>query len=120
LKFTWWAELIPNRDSLNSKYLSHRQFRVQCWRVNVFAKLKTFFTAKSEPEHLRRGKIGERAAKKFLQKSGMKFLTANFRSERGEIDLIFRDSGRKGVGGMFIRNKTDCLNNFPRLATNRL
>lgn len=41
--------------------------------------------------HLRRGRIGERAAKRFLQKQGMKFLTANFRSERGEIDLVFRD-----------------------------
>jgi putative endonuclease len=26
-----------------------------------------------------------------LQKAGLKFLAANFRSERGEIDLIFRD-----------------------------
>ena len=42
------------------------------------------------PEHLRRGKLGERAAKRYLQRQGMKFLTANFRSERGEIDLIFR------------------------------
>ncbi|MGB7769962.1 MAG: YraN family protein [Verrucomicrobiia bacterium] len=44
-----------------------------------------------QPEHLRRGELGERAAKKFLQRQGLKFLTANFRSERGEIDLIFRD-----------------------------
>ena len=27
-----------------------------------------------------------------LQERGLKFLTANFRSERGEIDLIFRDA----------------------------
>lgn len=40
---------------------------------------------------MRRGRIGELSAKKHLQKQGMKFLTANFRSERGEIDLIFRD-----------------------------
>ncbi|MBI2925178.1 MAG: YraN family protein [Verrucomicrobia bacterium] len=44
-----------------------------------------------EPEHLRRGRLGERAAKKHLQQRGLKFLTANFRSERGEIDLVFRD-----------------------------
>ena len=31
------------------------------------------------------------AAKKHLQKLGLKFLTANFRSARGEIDLVFRD-----------------------------
>jgi putative endonuclease len=59
--------------------------------VNLFAKLKESFAGGAEPEHLRRGKIGERAAKKFLQGQGMKFLAANFRSEHGEIDLIFRD-----------------------------
>jgi putative endonuclease len=41
---------------------------------------------------LRRGKLGERAAKQYLQTQGLKFLTANFRSKRGEIDLIFRDA----------------------------
>jgi len=46
---------------------------------------------KELPEHLRRGKLGEHAAKQFLQQKGMKYLTANFRSPRGEIDLIFRD-----------------------------
>ena len=59
--------------------------------VNLFAKLKESFAGQAEPEHLRRGKIGERAAKKFLKKQGLKFLTANFRSEHGEIDLVFRD-----------------------------
>ena len=59
--------------------------------MNLFAKLNSYFGGKAEPEHLRRGKLGERAAKKFLQQSGLKFLTANFRSTRGEIDLIFRD-----------------------------
>jgi len=34
------------------------------------------------------GKLGEREAKKFLRRQGLKFLTANFRSARGEIDLI--------------------------------
>jgi putative endonuclease len=47
--------------------------------------------AKAQPEHLRRGQLGERAAKRHLQQQGLKFLTANFRSARGEIDLIFRD-----------------------------
>ena len=59
--------------------------------VNLFAKLKTRFAGKAVPEHLRRGKLGELAAKKHLQKAGLKFLTANFRSDRGEIDLIFRE-----------------------------
>ena len=60
-------------------------------KVNIWEKLKTKLTGKEKPEHLRRGELGERAAKKHLQKLGLKFLTANFRSARGEIDLIFRD-----------------------------
>ena len=59
--------------------------------MNLLEKLKAAFSGKAKPEHLRRGELGERAAKKFLQQAGLKFLTANFRSARGEIDLIFRD-----------------------------
>jgi putative endonuclease len=59
--------------------------------MNLLEKLKASFTGKAKPEHLRRGELGERAAKKFLQQAGLKFLTANFRSLRGEIDLIFHD-----------------------------
>ncbi len=58
---------------------------------NLFERLKRRMASNDQPEHLRRGELGERAAKKFLQRQGLKFLTANFRSERGEIDLIFRD-----------------------------
>ena len=59
--------------------------------VNLLAKLKERFAGQARPEHLRHGELGERAAKKHLQKLGLKFLAANFRSEHGEIDLIFRD-----------------------------
>ena len=59
--------------------------------MNLLEKFKARFTGQSQPEHLRRGALGERAAKKHLQKLGLKFLAANFRSEHGEIDLIFRD-----------------------------
>jgi putative endonuclease len=59
--------------------------------MNLLEKLKAKFSGKAKPEHLRRGELGERAAKKFLQGQGLKFLTANYRSARGEIDLIFRD-----------------------------
>ena len=54
-------------------------------------KIKSVFASKDQPEHLRRGQLGERAARSYLRQRGLKFLTANFRSERGEIDLIFRD-----------------------------
>ena len=60
--------------------------------MSFLEKLKTRFAGKAKPEHLRRGELGEQAAKKLLQRAGLKFLTANFRSPRGEIDLIFRDA----------------------------
>ena len=59
--------------------------------MSLFEKIRSAFAGNEKPEHLRRGELGERAAKKHLQKLGMKFLTSNFRSARGEIDLIFRD-----------------------------
>jgi putative endonuclease len=72
----------------------------------LWQKLKAI-AATDEPEHLRRGRLGERAAKAFLQKQGMKFLAANFRSSRGEIDLIFRAGSTSG--DIFTGNETDCL-----------
>ena len=59
--------------------------------MNLLDKLKERFAEKIDPESLRHGKLGEQAARKHLKKLGMKFLTANFRSDRGEIDLVFRD-----------------------------
>lgn len=59
--------------------------------MNLFERIKARFAGKAKPEHLRRGELGERAAKKHLQRQGLKFLAANFRTEHGEIDLIFRD-----------------------------
>lgn len=60
--------------------------------MDLMGRIQSWLGGKAQPEHLRRGVLGERAAKKHLQKLGLKFLTANFRSERGEIDLIFRDA----------------------------
>ena len=60
--------------------------------MNFAECLKSLLGKTSLPEHLRRGELGERAAKKHLRKLGLKFLTANFRSDRGEIDLVFRDA----------------------------
>jgi putative endonuclease len=46
----------------------------------------------NSPEHLIHGRLGEQAAKKHLQKNGLKFLTANFSIPlKGEVDLIFRE-----------------------------
>ena len=59
--------------------------------MNLREMLDTWLGRKKMPEHLRRGILGEHAAKKHLRGLGLKFLTANFKSARGEIDLIFRD-----------------------------
>ncbi len=59
--------------------------------MNWWTKLRARFERKQMPEHLRHGRFGERAAKKYLRRQGLKFLVANFRSGRGEIDLVFRD-----------------------------
>ena len=59
--------------------------------MNLAARIRSLLGKTEKPEHLRRGELGERAAKKHLQNLGLKFLTANFRSDRGEIDLVFRD-----------------------------
>src|SRR6202050_1077109 len=80
--------------------------------MNLLKKLKAKFAGKVKPEHLRRGELGERAVKKFLQKQGLKFLAANFRSERGEIDLIFRD----GDCLAFVEVKTRSSENWSRPA----
>ena len=60
--------------------------------MTIAARIRSLLTGKEQPEHLRHGELGERAAKSFLKRKGLKFLTANFRSERGEIDLVFRDA----------------------------
>ena len=59
--------------------------------MNLADKVKSLFSSEEKTEHLRRGELGERAAKKHLRSLGLKFLARNFRSERGEIDLVFRD-----------------------------
>jgi putative endonuclease len=59
--------------------------------MNLAARVKSWWVGTEKPLHLRHGELGERAAKKHLKRLGLKFLTANFRTPRGEIDLIFRD-----------------------------
>ena len=59
--------------------------------MQISDQLKSWFTGRKKPLHLLHGELGERAAKKHLKRNGLKFLTANFRCSRGEIDLVFRD-----------------------------
>ncbi|HEY6166972.1 MAG TPA: YraN family protein [Verrucomicrobiae bacterium] len=59
--------------------------------MNLWQRIKSHLARAEEPLHLQHGRLGERVAKRHLRRVGLKFLTANFRSARGEIDLIFRD-----------------------------
>jgi putative endonuclease len=60
--------------------------------MGIWGRIKSSFDTRPEPEHLRRGKLGEAAARRHLRRQGLKFLAANFKSDRGEIDLVFRDA----------------------------
>jgi len=57
----------------------------------MFQFIKRLFGRKREPEHLRRGRLGEAAAKRHLKSARLKFLVANFKTKDSEIDLVFRD-----------------------------
>ena len=46
--------------------------------------------ARELPQHLETGLLGEAAAEKYLRRQGFRFIARNFRSVRGEIDLIFQ------------------------------
>jgi putative endonuclease len=59
--------------------------------VGVSSLIKNLLSATDKPLHLLYGELGERAARKYLKQQGLKFLTANYASTRGEIDLVFRD-----------------------------
>jgi putative endonuclease len=80
--------------------------------MNLWHRIRQLVARKDEPEHLRRGKLGERAAKRHLRQRGLKFLTANFRSEHGEIDLVFRD----GDCLVFVEVKTRSSEDWTRPA----
>lgn len=71
--------------------------------MNFLEKIKARLVGDAGPEHLRRGRLGERAARRHLQGLGLRFLAANFHSEHGEIDLVFRTGGRN------FQPETDCL-----------
>jgi putative endonuclease len=59
--------------------------------MNLLERLARWRAKPGTPLTHRHGVLGERAARQHLQKKGLKYLTCNFRSDRGEIDLIFRE-----------------------------
>ena len=81
--------------------------------MRLWEPIRSWWRGNSKPLHLRHGELGERAAKKQLKRQGLKFLTANFRSPRGEIDLIFRD----GDCLVFVEVKTRSSEEWTRPAS---
>lgn len=59
--------------------------------MSIWSHIRTWLQGRPPAQHLRYGQMGEKAAKRHLKRHGLKFLTANFRSPRGEIDLVFRE-----------------------------
>ena len=46
---------------------------------------------KKEAAHIRRGRIGERIARNFLERRGFELLERNLKLHSAEIDLLMRD-----------------------------
>lgn len=81
--------------------------------MNLPTVIKGWLNKEEIPLHLQHGLLGERAAKKHLKQLGLKYLTANFRSDRGEIDLVFRDEDCL----VFVEVKTRSSEDWTRPAT---
>jgi putative endonuclease len=81
--------------------------------MSVWQRVRKLWPGDDLPVHLQRGRLGEAAARKHLLRQGLKFLTANFRSARGEIDLIFRDADCL----VFVEVKTRSAEDWVRPAT---
>jgi putative endonuclease len=65
-------------------------------------------------EHLRRGALGEKLARRFLRRNGYKILYRNFRGRSGgEIDIVARDHDTL----VFIEVKTRTREDFGRPVT---
>src|SRR4051794_2561776 len=60
--------------------------------MNLLVRIRAFWQRRERPLHLQHGDLGENAARKHLKRQGLKFMTANFRTPRGEVDLVFRDA----------------------------
>jgi len=46
---------------------------------------------RDKPSHLQKGDAAERLAADYLQTQGLQWVASNFRSKRGELDLVMRE-----------------------------
>ncbi|MGE3310898.1 MAG: YraN family protein [Limisphaerales bacterium] len=63
----------------------------EAWKSARAARVRARTGTGSGSRTLWIGHLGEQSARRHLEAVGMKFLTANYRTKRGEIDLVFRD-----------------------------
>jgi putative endonuclease len=84
------------------------------WISSLFRRLwpGRIQTSRSLPAHLRRGAAGEAAAREYLEQRGFRCLTTNYRSRRGEIDLVCRE----GICLVFVEVKTRSSEDWNRPA----
>ena len=82
-----------HREPFWEKCLRASNSALPDFHVTAFslAHLRRWWHREPRPLHLVHGELGERVARKHLKRKGLKFLTANFRTDRGEIDLVMRD-----------------------------
>lgn len=80
--------------------------------MTFWERLLSRFRLGQNPAHIALGKRGEIVARRHLMSNGLKFLTANYRTPRGEIDLIFRD----GDCLVFVEVKTRSSEDWARPA----
>lgn len=83
--------------------------RAKVGSMGLLTQLASWLSPRSEPAHIRLGRVGETAARRHLEQKGLKFLTANFRGRRGEIDLIFRAYDEANPGSILSGSESDCL-----------
>jgi putative endonuclease len=80
--------------------------------IRFVQRVRYWLKGRHKPVHLLHGELGECAARKQLKRQGLKFLTSNFRTDRGEIDLVMRD----GDCLVFVEVKTRSSEDWTRPA----
>ena len=91
--------------------LENKEGNVRVFSSSIPAFLRNLWRPNKSPEHLHRGRRGEKLAARFLRGNGYKILYRNFRgSSGGEIDLVCRD----GDTLVFVEVKTRGDESFGR------
>jgi putative endonuclease len=89
------------------------------WRKFIFRLPKPSRRRAPLPAHLRLGRQGEAAAKRFLKQQSFKILYRNFKTRRGdEIDLVCRDRREQVLVFVEVKTRTNEFFGTPGQAVN--